>query len=147
MAELGKLVIHTDGGARGNPGPAGIGAVFYSDDGTGGQIKVGEIKKYIGEATNNVAEYSALIAALEQAAALGYEKVECFLDSELVVRQLNGQYKVREEGLKLLAAKVLALTNSFGKGISFTHVPREKNREADKLVNLAIDQAIRPDPA
>jgi len=81
-----------------------------------------------------------LITALEQAVTLGYREVQCFLDSELVVRQLNGQYKIREESLKPLAAKVLALTNKF-KRYSFTHVPREKNREADKLVNAAIDAA------
>jgi len=140
MAELGKLVIFTDGGARGNPGPAGIGAVLYADDAQGNQTRVGEIQKYIGVATNNFAEYTALITALEQAVTLGYREVQCFLDSELVVRQLNGQYKIREESLKPLAAKVLALTNKF-KRYSFTHVPREKNREADKLVNAAIDAA------
>lgn len=142
MSELRRLIINTDGGARGNPGPAGIGAVFYADDGAGNQVKVGELKKYIGAATNNFAEYSALIAALEQAAALGYEDAACFLDSELVVRQLNGQYKIREETLKPLAAKVLALANKF-KRVTFQHVPREKNKEADLLVNEAIDQALK----
>jgi|SRR5579872_1860292 len=137
-----KLLINTDGGARGNPGPAGIGAVFYSDDGQGNQAKVGEIKEFIGESTNNFAEYTALIMALEHAAELGYKKIQCFLDSELVVRQLNGQYKVRQESLKPLASKVLALTNKF-ENVSFSHVPREKNQEADKLVNVAIDQALK----
>ena len=136
-----KLIIFTDGGARGNPGPAGIGAVFYVEDSSGSQVRTGEIKKYIGEATNNFAEYTALITALEGAAQYGHKRVECFLDSELVVKQLTGKYKIREGTLKPLAAKVLALTNKFEQ-INFTHVPREKNHEADKLVNQAIDQAI-----
>ena len=137
-----KLIIYTDGGARGNPGPAGIGAVFYEDDGAGSQTKVNEIKKYIGEGTNNFAEYTALITALEYAAELGHKNIQCYLDSELVVKQLNGQYKIREPNLKELASKVLALTNKF-QSIKFTHVPREKNHEADKLVNLAIDQELK----
>ena len=136
---LGRLIINTDGGARGNPGPAGIGAVFYFDDGTGNQKLIAEIKEYIGEQTNNFAEYTALIKALEKAAELGYERVLCVLDSELVVKQLNGLYKVREETLKPLATKVLSLTNKF-KSVTFTHVKREKNKEADRLVNEAIDE-------
>jgi ribonuclease HI len=142
MSETEQLIIFTDGGARGNPGPAGIGVVLYKSPDHGITTeKIGEIKKYIGSATNNFAEYSALIAGLERGAELGYAEAMCFLDSELVVRQLNGQYKVREESLKPLAQRVLALTNKF-KSVSFTHVPREKNAEADKLVNLAIDEAL-----
>ncbi len=137
-----KLVIYTDGGARGNPGPAGIGVVFYKDDGAGNQTRVDEIKKYIGETTNNFAEYTALVTALERAAELGYKSIQCYLDSELVVRQLTGVYKIKEATLRPLAARVLALTNKFD-SITFTHVPREKNAEADKLVNLAIDQAVK----
>lgn len=143
MSEDLSLVIYTDGGARGNPGPAGIGAVFWSQDFQGNRIKLNEdISKFIGEATNNFAEYSALIAALEQALAMPFKKVICYLDSELVVKQLNGQYKIREESLKPLAARVRDLTQKFN-SVSFTHVHREKNEEADKLVNEAIDKAVK----
>jgi ribonuclease HI len=145
-----NLLIFTDGGARGNPGPAGIGAVFYEQASTAKKDiaspkikpkKIAEIKKYIGESTNNFAEYTALLTALQRAAEMHYENVQCFLDSELVVRQLNGQYKVREQSLKPLAEKVLKLTNNFKK-ITFNHVPRDKNAVADKLVNEAIDQRL-----
>lgn len=138
-----KLLIFTDGGARGNPGPAGIGVVLWEDIGQGQGLKhIENIKAYIGEHTNNFAEYTALITALERALNLGYKIVECYLDSELVVRQLTGKYKVREESLKPMAAKVLALTNKFS-SISFTHIRREKNKEADKLVNEAIDEFMK----
>ncbi len=138
-SHLERLVIYTDGGARGNPGPAGIGAVFYMDDGNGNLKLIAEIKKYIGEQTNNFAEYTALIVALEKAVELGQQRICCFLDSELVVKQLNGLYKVREDSLKPLASKVLALTGKF-KNISFNHVKREKNKEADRLVNEILDE-------
>lgn len=138
-----KALVFTDGGARGNPGPAGIGVVLWEDQGPGKGLKqVAAIKTYIGEQTNNFAEYTALITALKKAAALGYKRVECYMDSELVVKQLKGLYKVREKTLKPLASKVLALTNMFS-AISFTHIPREKNKEADKLVNQAIDEHLK----
>src|SRR6266481_4901423 len=98
-----QLIIFTDGGARGNPGPAGIGAVLYEGGADPAKTKIKEIQKYIGTATNNFAEYSALIAALELAAELGYKSIKCFLDSELVVKQLNGQYKIKAPSLKTLA--------------------------------------------
>ncbi len=144
MAELfhgddGRLIIFTDGGARGNPGPAGIGAVFYFEDEMGKRTELEQIKKYIGETTNNFAEYTALIAALEHAVKLGHKKVQCYLDSELVVKQLNGLYKIREQTLQPLAAKALALSNKF-KSVNFSHVHREQNAVADKLVNEAIDR-------
>ncbi len=129
-----KLTIYSDGGARGNPGPAGIGFVIYS-----GQQKIKESGEYIGEGTNNHAEYTALIKALGAAAELGATEVQCYLDSELVVRQLQGRYKVREENLKKLAGEVLSLTKNFKK-IEFAHIPREKNKLADKLVNDALDK-------
>ena len=137
-----NLVIFTDGGARGNPGPAGIGVVFYLEDDHGNKKHLENLQKYIGEHTNNFAEYTALITGLERAAELGYANIKCYLDSELVVKQLNGLYKIREESLKPLASKVLALTNNF-KTITFTHVHREKNAEADQLVNNAIDEATQ----
>lgn len=134
-----KLIMHTDGGARGNPGPAGIGVVFYIMNGNGKRERIAGFKKYIGETTNNFAEYSALITGLERASEMGYPDVEVYMDSELVVKQMRGEYKVKEESLKPLASKVLALTNKF-KSVSFSHVPREKNADADKLVNEAIDE-------
>lgn len=131
-----NISIYSDGGARGNPGPAGIGAVITDDSGK----VIAEISEYIGNGTNNQAEYKALIAGLTKALDLGFDSVTCFLDSELVVKQLKGQYKIREESLQHLAAEVLRLTARF-KRIEFCHVPREKNRPADKLVNEALDKA------
>ena len=99
-----------------------------------------DLKKYIGKSTNNFAEYTALIVALEEAIAKGHKRARVFMDSELVVKQLNGLYKIREDSLKPLASRVLALTNKF-ESITFNHIHREKNSEADKLVNAAIDEA------
>lgn len=131
-----KLIINTDGGARGNPGPAGIGVVF-SDD--AGQI-IARFKEYIGEATNNVAEYRALILALEKARDFEFEEIECRLDSELIVKQLKGEYKVKDEKMKELYEKVQGLI--FFRPVKFVHVRREENKEADRLVNEAIDEAF-----
>ncbi|MFH2136151.1 MAG: ribonuclease HI family protein [Patescibacteria group bacterium] len=128
-----KLQIFTDGGARGNPGPAGIGVVIWS-----GNELVGRHKKYIGKATNNQAEYKAVILALEEAKKLEPVELEFFLDSELVVKQLNREYKVKDENLAPLFVQVWNASMGFKK-VTFTHVPREKNKEADKLVNEAID--------
>ena len=137
-----KLTIFTDGGARGNPGPAGIGVVVYS-----GKI-IKEISKYIGEATNNQAEYAALIEALnyiiENIDTEGKE-IEFMLDSELVVQQLNGKYKVKNEGLKPLYDDVQTLLLDLNQKPTFTHVRREKNQEADKLVNFALDKQMKGD--
>jgi ribonuclease HI len=129
-----NLIIFTDGGARGNPGPAGIGVVIQDDK----NKTLAEHKQYIGEATNNVAEYKALILALEKATALGAEHLEIKMDSELVVRQMQGRYKIKEPTLQLLAEQVVKLKNNF-KLINFKHIRRELNKEADKLVNSAID--------
>ncbi|GAC1412257.1 MAG: ribonuclease HI family protein [Candidatus Doudnabacteria bacterium] len=138
--ETKRLVIFSDGGARGNPGPAGIGVVIYLEDEEGNRKHFEDIKKYIGEHTNNFAEYTALISGLERASELGHANVQCYLDSELVVKQLNGLYKIREQTLQPLALRALTLRNNF-KSCSFNHVHREKNAEADKLVNAAIDEA------
>ncbi|MDR3643185.1 MAG: ribonuclease HI family protein [Candidatus Doudnabacteria bacterium] len=134
-----NLIINTDGGARGNPGPAGIGVVIRNAE---NQI-IAEHKQYIGEATNNVAEYKALILALSEALAHSPTPLalEIRMDSELIVRQMQGRYKIKEPTLKLLAAEVLKLIKNF-KHVAFSHVPREQNKEADKLVNEAIDAAI-----
>ena len=136
-----NLIIFTDGGARGNPGPAGIGVVIASDDGK----TISRHKKYIGEATNNVAEYKALILSLEEAVKISnfqypISNIQINMDSELVVRQMQGKYKIKEPTLKVLAQEVFSLINKF-KNVEFTHVFREKNKEADKLVNEAIDEA------
>lgn len=137
-----KIVIYTDGGARGNPGPAGIGAVILDE--AGKELKA--IGEYIGETTNNVAEYTALLRALEESvrlfgAQLRDMKIEVRMDSELVVRQMAGVYKVKEPSLKELFGKVANIKMESAPNIIFTHVRREKNKRADELVNQAIDAA------
>ena len=130
------IIAYTDGGARGNPGPAGVGAVLYSED---EKEKLAEISEYIGEATNNVAEYTALLMALQKAQELGAETVHCLLDSELVVKQMNQEYKVRDEHLAKLFVRIWNLRQHF-QNVSFEHIRREKNKEADKLANDAMDR-------
>lgn len=132
-----KLIIYTDGGARNNPGPAGIGAVFYNEN----KEAVAEISEYIGLATNNQAEYKALLAAIKKAEELGAEELEFYLDSELVVKQLNREYRVKDKNLAPLFVKIYNATMSFKKVI-FKHIPREMDKEADRLVNLAIDKGL-----
>jgi|SRR3989344_7668356 len=136
-----KIIIYTDGGSRGNPGEAAIGFVIADEKGNA-------IKKHgerLGVKTNNEAEYAAVIAALKKAKALfGKEKtktlsVEVRMDSELVVRQLTGKYKIQEERLFPLFIAMWNLQQDFA-SISFTHIPREQNKEADRLVNEALDQ-------
>ena len=130
-----KLIIFTDGGARGNPGPAGIGAVIKDEN----DETVATISEYIGETTNNQAEYRAVAAAIKKARELGARELEFYLDSELVVRQLNREYKVKNKELAPLFVQIYNASLGFRK-VSFRHVRREKNKEADKLVNLAIDK-------
>lgn len=136
-----KLIIYTDGGSRGNPGPAGVGVVIYNEK---GQI-LKEYGEQIGEATNNEAEYQAVILALQKARQLfGKEKIkqikaDFYLDSELVVRQMNHQYKIEEGKLQPLFMKIWNLLVNFGE-VKFTHVPREKNKRADQLLNEALDK-------
>jgi len=126
-------IIYTDGGSRGNPGPAGIGAVITKD----GQ-SVASISEFLGVTTNNVAEYTALIKALEKSLECGIEKVEVRTDSELMVRQMKGEYRVKNEGLKPLFLKAQALKNRFA-SFAIVHVRREYNKEADRLANQAMD--------
>lgn len=136
MPKAEKLVIYTDGGARGNPGPAGIGVVIYNS-----QKKV--IKKYkgfLGTKTNNEAEYMAVLQALKKAEGIKADEIQIFMDSELVARQLNSIYKVKQPHLQELLLQVRNLEQNFHK-VSYQHVPREKNKSADRLVNEAIDQA------
>ncbi len=130
-----KIIIHSDGGARGNPGPAGIGAILHNQEGE----VLAKISRYIGETTNNQAEYQALISGLEKAKELKTEEVECYLDSELVVKQLNREYKVKNAELAQQFLKVHNLSLSF-KTMKFIHVRREYNKEADNLANEAMDR-------
>jgi len=131
-----KLVIHTDGGSRGNPGPSGIGVVF--SDARGKKVK--EISEYIGKATNNQAEYTALVRALEEAKKLKTDEVSIIMDSELIVKQLKQEYKVRDKDLAALFVKAWNLLQGFT-SYSVKHVKRDKNKRADELVNQAIDKA------
>lgn len=134
---MDRLILWTDGGARGNPGPAGIGVVMTDAQGE----VVAEIAEYIGEATNNQAEYRALIAGLTRARELAATVVDIRMDSELVVRQLKGEYKVKNENMKPLYGQATALLKTFSR-YTIQHVRREQNAEADKLVNQALDAAI-----
>lgn len=129
-----KLIIHTDGGARGNPGPSGIGAVLADEK----RKVLKEISEYIGEATNNQAEYKALISGLEGAKKLEATEVSVFMDSELIVKQIKQEYRVRDKDLAPLFVKAWNLLHGFKK-YTIHHVPREKNQHADELVNKAID--------
>lgn len=130
-----KLISFSDGGARGNPGPAGIGAVLYDEN----KKIIAEVSEYLGETTNNQAEYRALLAALKKAASLKATELICYLDSELVVKQLNREYKVKNKDLAPLFLEVYNLSLSFQK-IIFKHIPREQNSVADRLANEAMDR-------
>jgi len=138
------LNIYTDGGARGNPGPAGIGVVFKN----GEDESIHSHKEYIGEATNNQAEYAAIIRALELVLKSKWfaennkkegSKIVCRLDSQLVVEQICGNYKVKNSGISELMSQVKTLLNQIEMPIEFIHIKREQNKLADKLVNQAID--------
>jgi ribonuclease HI len=131
-----KVVVHVDGGARGNPGPAAIGVVLADADGT----LLEELGERIGAATNNVAEYRALLRGLERARALGATEVEVIGDSELVAKQVNGQYKVKHAGLRPLHAEAVQALVGFERWRIRT-VPRAQNTAADALVNAALDAA------
>ena len=133
--EFPEFCIHADGASRGNPGESGAGAVI--SDSRGRTLK--ELKAYLGVASNNGAEYQAAILALERAFELGAKRVTLFLDSELVVRQLRGEYRVREPHLKSLHQKARETLNRFSQ-YSILSIPREENRRADQLANEAIDQ-------
>jgi ribonuclease HI len=131
-----RVVVHVDGGARGNPGPAAVGAVVSTPDGD----VLDESGVRIGEATNNVAEYRGLLHGLERAKALGATEVEVVNDSELVARQVAGQYKVKQEHLKPLHAESLSALRAFDEW-TVRSVPRAQNARADALVNEALDAA------
>jgi ribonuclease HI len=133
---LAKVIVNIDGGARGNPGPAAIGAVVQTAE---GEI-LEERGEAIGRATNNVAEYRALLLGIELAAAHGAGEVELVGDSELIVRQVEGRYKVKDAAMRELHAEVKQALRSF-EGWSIRHVRREQNAEADRLVNQVLDGA------
>lgn len=142
---MNKIIIYTDGGSRGNPGPSAIGAVFKDSSG-----KI--IKSYgekIGHGTNNEAEYKAIIFALQKAKLLfGKDKVKKMdvhmkMDSELAFKQLTGEYKLSTESIQRLFIQVHNLKTDFGK-ITFEHIPREENKEADFALNKALDETVSP---
>ena len=132
-----RMRLYTDGAARGNPGPAGAGAVIM---GPQGQI-VAKVGKFLGENTNNYAEYMGLILGLRRAKAMGIKELEVFADSELLVRQLNGQYQVKAENLKALFEEARQLLSTFA-AVTVRHIRREENEAADEMSNRAIDQRL-----
>ncbi len=144
---MDKIIINTDGGSRSNPGPAAIGGVFYDQNGK----EIHSFKKFIGRATNNEAEYQAIIMALDILVKskwfsennIAEKEVVCRLDSQLVVEQINGNYKIKQDHIKLLVAQMREMINQMKLNISFVYVPREENKAADKLVNQALDEELK----
>ncbi|HXY53821.1 MAG TPA: ribonuclease HI family protein [Nitrospirota bacterium] len=132
-----ELTIYTDGASRNNPGEAGAGVLITKDG-----MPIEKIARYLGITTNNVAEYTAAIIGLEHAVKLRASRVMLCADSELLVKQLNGQYKVKNEGLKPLYAKVKELIAKMG-SVEVQYIPRAMNKEADALANKAIDEKIK----
>jgi ribonuclease HI len=130
-----KFILYTDGAARGNPGPAGAGAFICTEDGSA----VAEIAEYLGETTNNVAEYQALLSGLKKLIAIGAQEIEIRADSELMVKQIKGEYRVKHPNLKPLFDEAVALLKKIPH-YSIKHVEREKNKDADRLANQAIDE-------
>ena len=136
MTQGRRLILYADGAARGNPGPAGAGAVLLDEEGN----IVAELTRALGPATNNVAEYSALILGLEEARRLGASSIDVFMDSLLVVEQMRGRWRTKHPGLIPLALRARQLLSSFAER-EIRHVPREQNHIADALSNRAIDEA------
>lgn len=140
QAQAVKAVLFADGGARGNPGPAGIGVVLKDSRGK----VLGEIAEPIGTATNNIAEYKALIAGLELALESGVSELDVCVDSKLVMQQVQGNWKIRNERLRALAARAQGLSSKF-ESFSIRHVPRAENERADELANIGMDSAVDMD--
>jgi len=139
MAETdGRWLLMVDGAARGNPGDAGCGAAIYDENGN----VVKELSRYLGRATNNVAEYEALLMGLEALLQLGQKNIIVQSDSQLMVRQLNGEYRVKDEKLRALFDRAMRLLRQFD-SYRILHVRREVNKLADRLANLGIDRAIK----
>jgi len=136
MAQPPEVIVHIDGASRGNPGPAAYGVVMESTEG----FRLGAFSGYLGKTTNNVAEYQGLLAALEHALSKNYLRIQVRTDSQLLALQIKGVYKVKNPGLKPLREQARQLIARF-ESFSIEHVPRERNREADRLANLAMDAA------
>ncbi len=134
MTATRRLKIYIDGAARGNPGPAGIGVVIKDESGR----TIKEYRKYLGRATNNVAEYNALVYALQEAHMLGAGEVAVHMDSELVAKQLKGEFKVKNEKIRPLFEQAVHLINGLEK-VKISHIDRSLNKEADRLANIAIN--------
>jgi ribonuclease HI len=137
---VASAILWTDGAARGNPGPAGVGAILKTPE---GEVLAAE-SRYVGHTTNNVAEYRALLLGLERAAELGVAVLEVRADSELLIKQLKGEYRVKSEGLKPLFQAAQQLISRFS-SVKLTHVRRELNSEADRLANRGIDEQEKPE--
>ena len=133
--KIQRISAYIDGASRGNPGPASVGAVFLDGD----KKIIKSISKRIGNSTNNTAEYCALIIALQEAVMSGVRELEVFTDSELLARQWNGEYKIKEDSLKVLFLLAAHLKNAF-KRLSLCHIPREQNKLADREANRALDR-------
>ncbi len=130
-----RVILFADGGSRGNPGPSGSGAVIKAADGK----VLAEVDAFIGHTSNNVAEYTGLLIGLKKAIELGYKQIEVRMDSQLVVRQIMGQYKVKNEKLIPLHREAVELSRRFS-DFQINHIPRELNKEADILANKAMDR-------
>lgn len=130
-----SYILYADGASRGNPGNSAIGAIIYSPTGA----VISKISQRIGIGTNNEAEYQALIAGLQEAKKQNINEIQIFLDSELIVKQIIGKYKVKSQKLSIMHTKVVSLLKQFNKW-NIKHVPREQNSKADSLANLALDQ-------
>jgi ribonuclease HI len=135
-SDTNELTIFTDGASRNNPGEAGAGVLILRDN-----KPVAKLARYLGTTTNNIAEYTAAIMGMEHAIKLGASSVRLLADSELLVKQLNGQYKVKNEGLKPLHHKIKELIAKIG-SVEVQYIPRAQNKEADALANKAIDEKI-----
>jgi len=135
--KMKKLSLFTDGAARGNPGPAGAGFVLFND----ANEVVFEGAKYLGEATNNQAEYTALDEGLKKALELECAEINIYMDSELIVKQIKGEYRVKNQGLKPMFKDVTLKLSKF-ENYTISHVRRENNKQADKLANKAIDDVL-----
>lgn len=134
---MSKVIAYTDGASRGNPGNAGIGVLLMDED----HNVIKEISEYIGETTNNIAEYTAMITALKEALEMNFDEIEVISDSELMVKQINKEYQVKNEGLKPLYQEICELLKEF-KSFTVRHVRREYNKRADELANRGIDEAL-----
>lgn len=140
-----KIFINTDGGSRGNPGPAGIGVVFYDHN----EKEMHSFGKYIGKGTNNEAEYSAIVEALKILKSGDWFNKEdsceviCRLDSQLVVEQINGRYKIKQPHIQTFNDEIKNLLSELAVKINFIHIRREQNQRADQLVNIALDEELK----